>query len=136
MKQSFLMKRIVSTEYLLAAVITAVLFQSFAGFDWWWLFILFPLVDISAIGYLRDSRAGAFTYNIGHSFIGPAIVLSVYIFGGPDWSLFVSMAWLFHIFVDRALGYGMKHTEGFHHTHLGKIGKAKRTASKKTKKKK
>ncbi|HEY1085727.1 MAG TPA: DUF4260 family protein [Candidatus Saccharimonadales bacterium] len=126
MKQSFLMKRIVSTEYLLAAVVTAVLFQTYAGFDWWWLFVLFPLVDVSAFGYLQNSKAGALMYNLGHSMIGPALLLLPYFFGGPDWLLFASMVWLFHIFVDRALGYGMKHVEGFGHTHLGKVGKAKR----------
>ena len=121
------MRRIVSTEYLLAAVLTAILFISFAGFDWWWLFILFPVIDISAFGYLQNSRAGALTYNIGHSLIGPTILVAIFISPvGQDWMLFASLVWLFHIFIDRALGYGMKHTEGFGHTHLGKVGKAKR----------
>ncbi|HEY0965671.1 MAG TPA: DUF4260 family protein [Candidatus Saccharimonadales bacterium] len=138
MKPSFLMKRIIGTEYLLAAILTAILFISFANFDWWWLFILFPVVDISAFGYLQNNRAGALMYNVGHSLIGPVVFLAIYIFGGPDWALFVAMVWLFHIFVDRALGYGMKHVEGFGHTHLGKVGKAKRASSskKKTNKKK
>lgn len=138
MKSSFLMKRIVSTEYLLLAILTAILFIVYAEFDWWWLFILFPVVDITAFGYLQNNRAGALSYNVGHSLIGPAILLVPYIFGGPTWLLFIAMIWLFHIFVDRALGYGMKHTEGFGYTHLGKVGKSKKTSSvkKKTNKKK
>lgn len=131
MKHSFLMKRIISTEYLLAAVLTALLFGPFAGFDWWWLFVLFLAFDISAIGYLINNRVGALIYNLGHSLIGPAILLTFYIAGGALWLLFVALTWLFHIFVDRALGYGLKHTEGFHHTHLGKIGPAKKKPSKK-----
>lgn len=131
MNQTFLMKRIVSTEFLLAAVLTAILFVSFAGFDWWWLFVLFLVVDISAFGYLQNAKAGAFTYNIGHSLIGPTVLLAFFIVGGPEWLLFVSMVWLFHIFVDRALGFGLKHTKGFGHTHLGFIGKAKQSSKKK-----
>jgi len=131
MKQSFLMKRLIGTEYLLAAILTAILFVSFAGYEWWWLFLLFPLADISALGYLQNSRVGAATYNIGHSIVGPTIFIALYITNIADWGLFVGMVWLFHIFVDRALGYGLKHTEGFHHTHLGKIGKAKKAAKKK-----
>ena len=120
------MKRIISTEYLLAAILTAVLFISFAEFDWWWLFLLFPLVDVSAFGYLQNNKAGALTYNLGHSLIGPTIFVALYVVYGQDWQLFVGMVWLFHLFVDRALGYGLKHTESFHHTHMGKIGKARR----------
>lgn len=125
------MKRLISTEYLLAAILTAILFVSFAGYDWWWLFLLFPIVDISAFGYLQNSRAGALTYNIGHSLVGPAILIALYVTNIADWGLFVGMVWLFHIFIDRALGYGLKHTEGFGHTHLGKIGKAKKNFKKK-----
>ena len=132
MKQSFLMKRIISTEYLLAAVLTAIFFVSVAGFDWWWLFILFLVVDISAFGYLQNSRAGALTYNIGHSLIGPTTFVGLFVLTSNESLLFVGLVWLFHIFVDRALGYGMKHTEGFHHTHLGKL---KSPAKKKQRKK-
>ncbi|MCA9341674.1 DUF4260 domain-containing protein [Candidatus Saccharibacteria bacterium] len=130
MKQSKIMKRIVSTEYLLSSVLIALLFV-YTGYDWWWLFIIYPLIDISAFGYLQNSRAGALTYNLGHSMVGPTILIALYIFSGIDWSLFIGLAWLFHIFVDRALGYGLKHTEGFHHTHLGKVGKAKTAKRKK-----
>lgn len=131
MNQSFLMKRLISTEYLLVAILTAVLFVSFAEYDWWWLFLLFPVIDISAFGYLQNSRVGALTYNIGHSLIGPAILVALYATNIIDWGLFVGMVWVFHIFVDRALGYGLKHAEGFGHTHLGRIGKAKKKSNKK-----
>ena len=133
MNQSFLMKRIISTEFLLAAVLTAITFVSLGKFDWWWLFVLFPIVDISAFGYLQNNKAGALTYNLGHSLIGPAILMALYICYGSDWQLFTSLVWFFHIFVDRALGYGLKHSEGFGHTHLGKIGKTKTTSKKRKK---
>ncbi len=127
-KQSFIMKRVVGLEYIFAAVLTGIFFVSVANFDWWWLIILFPLVDISMFGYLQNARAGALVYNAGHSLVGPAILLVLFILSGQTWELFVATIWLFHIFVDRALGMGLKHTEGFHHTHLGPIGKAKKKA--------
>lgn len=120
------MRRIISTEYLLAAILTAILFVSFAGYDWWWLFIIFPIIDISAFGYLQNTKAGALTYNIGHSLIGPTILIALFVGGLAEWGLFAGIVWLFHLFVDRALGYGLKHSEGFGHTHMGKIGKARR----------
>jgi len=124
--QSKLMKRVVSTEYLVAAILVAVFYISVGNFAWYWLPILFIVVDLSMAGYLASSRLGALTYNIGHSLIGPAILVALYIATTNQTILFVSLIWLFHILVDRALGYSLKHTKGFEHTHLGPIGKAKK----------
>lgn len=121
-----MLKHLVSLEYVFAAVLTAIFFVSVGGFGWWWLVVLFPLFDISMIGYLINSRAGAFTYNSVHSLIGPALLAAAYIITNNQALLFITSLWLFHIFVDRALGYGLKHSTGFEHTHLGKIGKAKK----------
>ena len=123
--QTKIMKQIVSLEYLFAAVLVAVFFVSVGKFDWWWLFVLFIVFDISAIGYIINSRVGAFTYNVGHSIIGPAVLAAIYIATTSEAVLFATLLWLFHIFIDRMLGYGLKHTTSFQHTHLGKIGKEK-----------
>lgn len=124
--QSKLMKRVVSTEYLVAAILVAVFYISVGNFAWYWLPILFVVVDLSMVGYLASSRLGALTYNIGHSLLGPTILVALYIATTNQTLLFISLIWLFHILVDRALGYGLKHTKGFEHTHLGPIGKAKK----------
>lgn len=131
------MKKALSVEYIFAAVLVALFFVVIGGFDWWWLIILFPLFDVSMVGYLVNSHVGAITYNIVHSLVGPLLLTLFYIFttghtaadtGRPfvadNFLLFVILIWLFHIFIDRALGFGLKHKQGFHHTHLGKIGKA------------
>ena len=122
-----LMKQIVSLEYFIAAIFIAGFFVVVAQFDWWWLLILFIAFDISAVGYLANDRLGALLYNVGHSIIGPTLLAVVYIATSNQAFLFVTLLWLFHIFTDRALGYGLKHVKGFRHTHLGPIGKAKRS---------
>ena len=123
--QKTLMKRIISIEYLVAAILTAVFYVTVGHFAWYWLPVLFFVVDVTAVGYLFNSRVGALVYNLGHSLIGPAILGIVYIATTNETALFITLVWLFHIFVDRALGYGLKHITGFHHTHLGPVGKAK-----------
>jgi hypothetical protein len=120
-----MLKNIISLEYLFAAVLTALFFVTVGRFDWWWLIVWFLIFDISMAGYLINRRIGALTYNMGHSLIGPAILAAIYIVTNNQAVLFITTLWLFHIFVDRALGYGLKHATGFEHTHLGKIGKAK-----------
>ena len=120
---SKLMKTVVHAEYLFAAVLTGIFFVVVGDFQWYWLIILFLVFDLSAIGYLVNNRVGAFTYNLGHSLIGPVLLMGYFALSSNESVLFVALLWLFHIFVDRTLGYGLKHTKGFHHTHLGKIGK-------------
>jgi Domain of unknown function (DUF4260) len=122
--QNTLLKKIVSFEYLLAAVLIAVFYIVVGGFAWYWLIILFLAFDISAIGYAANPRIGALLYNIGHSLIGPMLLTIVYIGTTNEVVLFITLVWLFHIFVDRAMGYGLKHVTSFGHTHLGPIGKA------------
>lgn len=124
--QSKLMKRVVSTEYLVAAILVAVFYITVGNFAWYWLPILFVVFDLSAVGYVFNSKVGALFYNIGHSLIGPTLLVAIYIATTNQSVLFVALLWLFHIFVDRALGYGLKHVAGFEHTHLGPIGKAKK----------
>lgn len=120
--QNIILKRIISLEYLVAAAFIAIFYIIISGFSWYWLVILFIVFDISAAGYLINPKIGAMFYNIGHSIIGPAFLAIVYIGTTNQAVLFITLIWLFHIFVDRALGYGLKHSSGFNHTHLGPIG--------------
>jgi hypothetical protein len=121
------MKRIISIEYLAAAILVALFYINIGGFAWYWLVILFLAFDITAVGYLVNPRVGAVTYNIGHSLVGPVTLLIIYIATTNQAILFISLLWLFHIFFDRTLGFGLKHNTSFHDTQLGKIGKAKKS---------
>ncbi len=117
------MKNILKIEYLLLVIAVVVIYLS-QGFPWYWLVVLFLVFDISAVGYLVNKKVGAVLYNSAHSVIGPVILMVIYLVSDGRMLLFVDLLWFFHIAVDRTLGYGLKHFEGFHHTHLGKIGKA------------
>lgn len=123
--QNTFMKQLISSEYLIAAILVAIFYVVVGNFDWWWLPILFLVPDISMAGYLLNPRIGAAIYNIGHSLIGPVILVAIYIATDNQVILFASLIWLFHILIDRAFGYGLKHTTGFKHTHLGHVGKKK-----------
>lgn len=91
-------------------------------FVWWWFLVLLLLPDIGMLGYLVNTRVGAFTYNLFHF---RAIAVGLLIFGyiyehqivmGSGIILFS------HIAFDRMLGYGLKYPDNFKNTHLGKIG--------------
>jgi Domain of unknown function (DUF4260) len=51
-------------------------------------------------------------YNVLHSFIGPIALGLLGVALGPSW-LAAALAWGAHIAVDRAVGYGMRTSEGF-----------------------
>lgn len=103
-----------------AAIIVAMVVL---GLAWWWVFVLFLLFDASMAGYLGGPRAGAFVYNAVHNYGVPAALGAVALITGAEWIAIVAFAWAFHVAADRALGYGLKHGDGFQHTHLGFIGK-------------
>ncbi|GAA4910503.1 DUF4260 domain-containing protein [Nesterenkonia rhizosphaerae] len=112
-----------------ALIAAAVLLMLFAvGEAWWWPLALFLVFDICALGYIAGERVGSFTYNLIHSYAGPAAVWLLYsglLMDGKDirWLLIIAASWTFHIGVDRALGYGLK-LGPFTHTHLGRIGRS------------
>lgn len=95
------------------------------GFSWWWLFSLFLVFDLSALGFLANPKVGARIYNAVHNYAGPALLVLIYFATDARGVALVAMAWGFHVAVDRALGYGLKHDDDFQHTHLGWIGKRK-----------
>ncbi len=85
---------------------------------------MFLVWDLSMLGYLASPRLGAILYNAGHSYLGPVGLLALTWMVADDarWAEFVALSWAFHIAIDRLLGYGLKFTDRFTHTHLGEIG--------------
>jgi len=109
-----------------AALAASAFGYSALGGDWWVFAALFLVPDLSMLGYLLNRRAGAFLYNLGHSYLSPAaLALAGYLADAPNLYL-IALIWTAHIGFDRLLGYGLKYTAGFGVTHLGLNGKAAR----------
>lgn len=115
---------VLKIEYALIAA-AAVFFYIKADFAWFWLIPMFFAYDLGMVGYAINSKIGAVTYNIAHSFIAPVLLLVAYAVEPKSWLLFIALTQLFHIGLDRFLGYGLKYGDSFTHTHLGKIGPKK-----------
>jgi hypothetical protein len=94
-----------------------------AGLGWPLFAALFLTPDLSMLGYLAGRSFGAFTYNLGHSYVLPAALVGWGLLGGQSLPLGLGLIWIAHIGFDRLLGYGLKYTTGFGHTHLGLVGK-------------
>ena len=107
-----------------AVLLVAALIAFTATEQAWWLIpaVLF-LPDLAMLGYARSSRLGALTYNLAHSYPLPALVGGWAIWQDATGMQAVTLLWFAHIGLDRMLGYGLKHSDGFTHTHLGTIGR-------------
>jgi hypothetical protein len=90
----------------------------------WWAYAAFFLApDISMLGYLGGPRAGAAVYNFIHH---KALAVIVYILGSvyaQPAAQFTGLILLGHSSLDRVFGYGLKYSDAFQNTHLGRIGR-------------
>lgn len=88
----------------------------------WALFALLILApDLGLLGYLVGPRHGAHAYNLTHNLVLPLVL------GGVGWTtdapaaFAVSLIWVAHIGIDRAVGYGLKYVGDHRRTHLQRL---------------
>ncbi len=114
------MKNILKFEELGMFCLTLFLFN-LLGYSWW-LFLLFILVpDISMLGYLINLKIGAVLYNIFHH---KGLAVLIYLIGSYLFNytlIFIGLIIFGHSSIDRFLGFGLKYSDAFKHTHLGLI---------------
>ncbi|MEA5139442.1 DUF4260 domain-containing protein [Arcicella rigui] len=119
------MKNILKLEEL-AEFVLGILIFSRLEFAWWYFPALLLLPDLGMLGYLINPKIGAWLYNFVHH---KALGISILAFGfyQQNQSILLLGTILFsHAAFDRMMGYGLKYEDSFEHTHLGKIGKARR----------
>lgn len=90
----------------------------------WWVYLLILIApDISFVGYAAGNIVGAFCYNLFHH---KGIAIAVFLTGfilKDDWMQVIGIILFGHSSLDRTVGYGLKLSEGFKYTHLGRIGR-------------
>lgn len=118
------MERILKTEELAQFVLGIYLFSQL-NFAWWWFLVLILTPDIGMVGYMMNRKTGALVYNIFHNkALGILLLLLGIFYLGSIFSL-IGVIIFSHAAMDRMFGFGLKYPDGFHNTHLGKIGNKK-----------
>jgi len=107
----------------LAVLGVALTAYSQTGAGWRLFAILFLVPDLSVLAYLAGKRAGAIAYNTAHCYILPLALVGASLFGYSELEPY-ALIWIAPIGFDRALGFGLKYSSGFGHTHLGLLGRA------------
>lgn len=103
--------------------ITGILVYSELGTGpaWWISILLFFVPDISIAGYLIGPRAGAFIYNLIHTYAFGLFLLLLGLVSGKSILILLGALWFGHSGFDRMLGFGLKTGEKFRDTHLAQI---------------
>ena len=117
------MKNLLKLEELFMFGLSIFLFSKL-DFAWWWYPVLLLAPDLSIIGYLISPQIGAVIYNFGHH---KALGISIFIIGITLVSQPLQLAGLIlfgHSSMDRMLGFGLKYSDSFQHTHLETISNA------------
>jgi Domain of unknown function (DUF4260) len=132
MSSTPLVGSVIGAPKLLLRIEGAVLFAAsivvFAlqGQQWWLYPALLLVPDIFMLGYLRNTKLGAITYNLGHSYPAAALVTLLGFVAASPLTVALGAIWFGHIGWDRMFGYGLKYATSFKHTHLGDLEKPKR----------
>ncbi len=118
------MKKMLQLEELaMTSAAIALLTIHHLGLSIWVWIILFFAPDIGMLGYLLNTRIGAFCYNLfHHKGIGLCLVAAgTYL---QNEILTATGTLLFaHASFDRIFGYGLKYADSFKNTHLGSLEK-------------
>lgn len=90
----------------------------------WWIYpacILLP--DVSMLGYLFNTKIGAWAYNLFHHKLLGIAVIGLGYWLNHDLMTLSGIILFGHSAMDRVMGYGLKYTDSFQHTHLRWVGK-------------
>ena len=95
---------------------------SFLGGSWLTFFGLLFVPDVSMIGYVKDKKLGAITYNLVHTYVLGLIIFFIGAIIAPhSFTSSLGLILIAHVGMDRFFGYGLKYPTGFKDTHMQKV---------------
>lgn len=114
-------KKMVHVEYAIAFAFLIFVYMKL-NFPIWLFFVLLFVPDLTMLGYAMSKKIGAIVYNLGHTFIFPLFLALGYLYFLNSHLLLVSIIWIAHICMDRAIGAGLKYqNSSFTNTHIQRL---------------
>lgn len=121
------MKNILKIEELAMFAFSIYVFN-LLPYTWWVFPALLLTPDIGMLGYLANPRIGAWMYNIFHHKGLAILVGAAGLYANLPFLMLAGTILFAHASFDRMLGYGLKYSNSFNHSHLGEIKKEKKDA--------
>jgi len=116
------MSNILKLEELGQFLLSIILFNQLR-YSWWVFPACILLPDLSMIGYLLNTKTGAWLYNFFHHKLLAIIIFSLGFYFDYSALALAGVILFGHSAMDRSFGYGLKFNDSFKNTHLGWIGK-------------
>jgi hypothetical protein len=104
-----------------AVLVGAIALYAQQGGSWLVFALLLFAPDVSAVGYLFDTRIGAVTYNVVHTYVLPIALVALAAATGSAALGQIALILFAHIGIDRMMGYGLKYPTAFKDTHLNRV---------------
>jgi len=119
------MKNLIKLEEAAMFLLAVFLFYWQLDFKGWvfWALLLTP--DIIMLGYLINTKTGAFNYNLFHHKLTGIFIYLIGLYSTNLELQFIGLILFAHSSMDSVFGYGLKYLDNFQSTHLGLIGKQK-----------
>lgn len=102
-------------------LLSGIYFFSLLPYSWWVFPTLILVPDISMIGYLINTKIGAYIYNFFHTRITGVVAMMIGWYFDISLLMLAGVILFSHSAMDRLFHYGLKHQDSFKHTHLGKL---------------
>ncbi|WP_310587204.1 DUF4260 domain-containing protein [Flectobacillus major] len=112
-----MMKTLLKLEELAQFVAGIILFN-YLPYAWWYFLVLILLPDIGMLGYLINTKTGAWIYNLFHHKAVALTILTIGYYQHNHILLLVGVILWSHAAMDRLMGYGLKYEDSFKHTSL------------------
>lgn len=118
------MKKLIQIEEVAITSVSIYFLSKYnLGLSVWVWVLLFFSPDISMLGYLINTRWGAYSYNLFHHRGLALAITAIGLFTSTHAVLATGLLLFAHSSFDRMMGYGLKYRDHFKHTHLGWLGK-------------
>lgn len=104
-----------------AIFVLALVIYTHLGGSWWLFGALILTPDLSMVGYVLGLKVGAFCYNFAHAYILPVALTMIGVYLNDILLSYIAVIWFAHIGMDRMIGYGLKYSSGFKHTHFTRL---------------
>ena len=114
------MDKIIKLEEAFMFLLSIILFNQ-TDYPWWIFLVLILIPDVGMLGYIVNTKIGAYMYNVFHH---KGIAIGILCLGWYLKSPLLELSGIIlfgHSSMDRMLGYGLKFEDSFKHTHLGNL---------------
>jgi hypothetical protein len=104
----------------LAFLAACMAYYASQGYSFETFLLYFFIPDLTILAYFKGPKIGAYFYNTAHFYLFPVSIGLYAIYRDDSTLMQTALIWGSHIAFDRTIGWGLKHSDSFCNTDLGR----------------